>query len=911
MLANTNNQTIAKHSFAIGILAAETFKKLISKNSYDEIINELDIDKIYNYDKILNTLFNTGVFHDIGKLDANFQNYLKTKLDNNNKIDADISYEVQIETDDKMDDKYSSTNYPRHQELSWAMLNLATYEEDKKSHKLLLQYVVYWHHAKTFRTYTSASDFTHVNKILNNSNLKLSDLITSSNNFLTEIKNLMLQYSYGYNELMVKYFDNTDSDSPTEIPKFQVTQIFKTDETTRHSLFKNSLNHLLRSILITADRKISKLTENELTTHLQNQTLSSLIEDVNSTNSKELLDGIELMIHSFNNKEGSDINRNKLQDQTALKLAQIDDIAILSGPAGVGKTKIMLQWLKEKKNVDKVYIIMPRTSICFSLYNELKDDYLKFEEGKRNVKMQLITGDDKKEYYDNCELTIDDEKKYFDANIIVTTIDQVLMRMLSHNSIDVFLDVMKSTLIFDEFHEFLEQSAILMLFAQMMYIKRMFDVTNCLLVSATPNQFLTKEILYLKDPKHLVKIDSFNTKPYTINLVEFDDGNASELNYDMYKHQKEGSILIFNTAQKSQYSMILANKDGEQKSLIYHSKLLSSDKQTNFQLLKDEFGKKSQQRKTVLRVGPILQASIDVSTINMKTEISNIDNIFQRMGRLNRWGFEDISEYTIYIPKGISEESSKNASVKLGLSNNNNFYSTLAWINFIKKHIKSGKQYTLKDLYALYDDFFDSFPEKKNTMEAYNKDFEKIKISAQEIFSQSFEPIQYPVFIKSDTDEKPKLLSKKSLRGQSVYTVVCNLNYDVNNNQIISEPSKLSDNLLSMNKNIYTRHEKEHLEKLLEDNKAQIQNAHQSSIICKQIYDKLITLPKFKNAKNLKKLNHDILMNLARNGTTPIMLSFSKYNPPDDDAQGNNFYNITYKGLVLGIMKFKQFKNII
>jgi CRISPR-associated endonuclease/helicase Cas3 len=902
MIANTNQQSLVSHSFAVGFLATEIFKHFISKASYEDNQKNLnlDIDNTYSYENILNTLFNSGIYHDLGKLDQNFQNYLNEKINKSEELE---SFDVQISTEKS---KFSYEQYPRHQELSWALMKIFDYNKCKAFHQNLLEYIIYWHHAKTFRSFNNQLQFAESKLILENKELDLPVLIKNVNDYLTSIEKLIInKTSFQLMTTNNLIFDQDLLDKTQPIPEFQKANMFsKQSSDDKISFFKNCLNHLLRSILISADRIISKLSKEELNGYIEDNTLKSLIlinfEDLEN---EDLKIGIEQMIINFS-KDSSNNVRNQLQETTASQLANINDIAILSGPAGVGKTKIMLQWCLNKKGVKKVYIIAPKTSICFSLYEELKKQYLP------NNKIQLITGDLKLQSHNMTETNlIDDEKEIFNCDIIITTIDQILMMMLGHKKIDVFLDVMSSTLIFDEFHEFLEQSAILMLFVQIICIKKMFDSKNCLLVSATPNHFLVKELLNIKSNQNIVKIDSFNEKQYKIKLIDFDDKNAAELDYEMYDKQEPGTILIFNTAQKAQYSAIKANRSGEKDLIVYHSKLLSQDKKNNFNQIKQEFGKYSTIRNSVLHVGPILQASIDISTHTMKTEISNIDNIYQRMGRLNRWGYLENASYYIFIPKSISEKSSKNESIKMLLCRNDNFHSTLAWINFLRKRFISEKQYTLKDLYALYDEFFNSINEKEITLKAYQDDFAQIKVSATKIFSQGFEPVQYPNFIKQNN--KQKSLAKVSLRGSSIYTVMLNLNYDKNGNEILTEPLNLKDNLLTKTKDIYFGFEYDKSEQLLEENREQIKKWYHTSSIVKQLYDAIIALPMFSNkAVKISKLTTRLLVDFARKESHPIMLSFKKTyssNPPSKDDQ---FYNITYKDVVIGVMKYNEFTKI-
>lgn len=83
-----------------------------------------------------------------------------------------------------------------------------------------------------------------------------------------------------------------------------------------------------------------------------------------------------------------------------------------------------------------------------------------------------------------------------------------------------------------------------------------------------------------------------------------------------------------------------------------------------------------------MRSGPILQASIDLSTDYMLTEISTIDNIYQRLGRVVRWAEADKGKYEIFIPSNIEK---KNGSITRSLSRNGQYEIVFKFVDFLQK----------------------------------------------------------------------------------------------------------------------------------------------------------------------------------------------------------------------------------
>lgn len=877
MLANTKKQKLSHHSFAIGFLSKLIFEKVISSDNFSRNINELSMkDSSYEYEKISNVVFNAGIFHDLGKIDENFQNFI-----NKNTKDK-LEYDVQIVEKGK---KFNFETYPRHQEISWALFSL--YEHNNiysLYHKELCEYSIYWHHAKIIRK--DNIPFQKNLNILQNKEINFQNLKNDACLFLNEIKTLMTEYNVNI-PLIINIEEVNEIEK--NIPLFQKDSMFlgvnPTMQSDQGSLFKNSLNYLIRSIIITADRIISSLSNQDLIDLIENKQLE-ILNNMNEDREGNLITSIEEMIENFNIRFDNN-ERNKAQNEVADKLSKINDVCVLSGPAGVGKTKIMLEWLYKKNNNKKVYIIAPKTSICFSLYEELKSEYLK------SATIQLLTGENKIFYKNGMEEELT-ENTYFESEVVITTIDQLLMLMLSHKKIDVFLDVLNSSLIFDEYHEFLDQSAILMLFIQIIQLKKIFKNNDCLLVSATPNYFMLKQLLGIK-MQNVVKIESFNQKNYNMNIQYFDDKNASELTYHMYNNYPTDTILIFNTAQKSQYSAIFANQKQEKQTIVYNSKLLNKDRAYAFKQIKKEFGKKNNTRNYVVRSGPILQASVDISTNNMITEISTIDNIYQRMGRLNRWGYEQQAQYTIFIPSRLDNESPKNASIKLALGNNIN--ATMAFKAFLEKQ-KQLNNFNLKYFYALYEDFF----EESDTITAYQKDWKLIKEDAKKIFKSNFEPIEYA---KKALKSNSKSMAKNSLRGNSIFGLVANIIYTNTNEDKVfpTNEIQIKQQTISIKKDIYNDYKETNV--LLEENRKQIDN--HSDYITNYIFDNLNE--KTSLAKNVSKIPIHLFLDFSRNEIIPIMLSFKKISNKNM-IENNEFYNIKYNNVILGVMKIMNFNKV-
>jgi len=130
-LANTKWQSLVQHLFAVGYVSYLLCKQLTDN------------------DKLAKAVFIAGCWHDIGKIDPEFQQWVKKKTEK--KLIEDIPEEGQHI--DKVG-KFSFEKHPRHNEISLLLFALLDDEKDKSvngKNRDLIRHSIYWHHAKPNR----------------------------------------------------------------------------------------------------------------------------------------------------------------------------------------------------------------------------------------------------------------------------------------------------------------------------------------------------------------------------------------------------------------------------------------------------------------------------------------------------------------------------------------------------------------------------------------------------------------------------------------------------------------------------------------------------------------------------------------------------------------------------------------
>jgi CRISPR-associated endonuclease/helicase Cas3 len=737
LYANTHLQPLVEHLFAIGYVAEQFFIRLIGQ------------------DNLANTTFLAGCFHDLGKIDPQFQSWVI-----NPKRKTFVAEDGQ-----HIDDtKFSFDHHPRHNELSLLLYNLLDRKELKtvnSNNKLTLKHVLLWHHAKPYRKKDDYTNYGHIyNKF--STNLKVNtfaDFYQSAVDTIKAIQALEQVYKATESSQLLNCIDqNYDEDDisslrETNLPAYKSYDLYESFEKYRRDIHDNAINNIVRACVITSDRLISKLDAHALSQHIKKKTLDTLLDEA-LENSSNLVSHIEQALTHFGHSE-----RSQKQNEVAVQLAKLDHVGVLAGAAGCGKTKIALEWAK-LKNVQKIIWICPRVQVCQGLFDELRSDqYLP------NANIEILTGEFK---FTNDWDSPTKEEDYFSGDIVITTIDQIFSAIITHSKVDGLIDYLNSHIVFDEYHEYVNMPAFNLLFAELVECKkRQTQNTNTLLVSATPHYLFLEELLDIQR-NQVVVMPSFNQSLYRIKLETYDEEQRDDSN-PLYRQQTAKAFVISNTAQTAQLSYI-RNQTAEN-SILFHSKFKRSDKKYLFEEIYESFKNNGNEKYQILRSGPIVQASLNISCDVMVSELSTAENTLQRLGRLDRFGRNtDVNELTLAIPKSIADGKGTGKSARF-LARNNVFASTRVWYDLLSQ--LEDKPLKLPQIYALYQDLYALDKAKKSMTDDL---MASLKKSVGLINRKVIDPIVIPSK-KKDAQGQAKM-SKNSLRGENVFVQMAIINVD-------------------------------------------------------------------------------------------------------------------------------------
>ena len=732
IFANTKGQRLSDHSFAVGLLAKLIIEKLVPQNS-----------------NLIAATYIAGTLHDIGKLDPKFQDWVGKKKE------SPDSEEVGQHIPGKSS-QFSFKKHPRHNEISlllYYLLEDDSFKRINKANKKRIKHVLYWHHAKPIRgkeEFTSLDTvFSKLKKNIGKQEFKL--LANSVHKIIDEIN----QIASGFDDLekieglLVDYDSDKLDELDVRFPKYKRYSTKESIEEYTTLVGENALNALCRTAVISADRKISRLSPELLEWFICEKRFDKLVDEM------FLLEGglnieIEKCLLGFGDRfPGS--KRNVEQTRAAADLKKIGGVAVLNGPAGCGKTKIALEWalLTDAK---KIIWVCPRVQVCQGLINDLTS-----EEYLANVKIEINTGEFKTIHYKGQE-TPTEEGKEFSGDIVITTIDQVINKITTHTHVTGLVQYMSAHVVFDEYHEYIHMPAFNLLFAELIECKNLRgENAKALLVSATPNYHFIKELLGI-DRKDVVGISSFNESKYKIILQDHEeaevDGNP------LYQSQPRNTIVISNTAIAAQRSFILNQM--EENAILLHSKYKRDDKRELFEKAFNAFKEKGNRKFDVLRSGPIIQASLNITCDKMITEFTSPENWLQRLGRLDRFGKnENENEYVTAIPQTIALGGKQIGSCAKFLAKLCVFESAKAWLEFLQENLPDNSV-NINQIYEIYENFY----QNSKCLDAVEQDLLKaLKESVDRLDAKLVDPVSFPGR-KLKKDQKVRI-KKHSLRGNN------------------------------------------------------------------------------------------------------------------------------------------------
>lgn len=434
----------------------------------------------------------------------------------------------------------------------------------------------------------------------------------------------------------------------------------------------NTANIIIRSCVLSADRLVSEMGVNY---------------DVNNT--QKTIDNILNRKGSFYLKECPFNDPSRFNLQREIVLNSIGRTTIIHGPGGWGKTFFSLQWLSNEFSIRKGCYVLPTNTMSEQLYISVCNE-LKNSNNLSNVSVELfLTGEVQRSHNKTDDIP-------FSSDIIITNIDNFLSLSTKNEQSKYFFMLSGVDVIFDEFHEFVSDSALFSLFIEVMKIRHQYTDSRTLLLSATPMKLsylwdtvIDKTVILPNEKEHYPAV---HDKKYHITTKVCND--IEDIIPD-----NENQLIKFNAISNAQeYYKIIKEK---YKPFVIHSKYEKSRVIEKIGDIFKLFGKNNNrnEKKPIVISTPILQTSLDLSFGGLIDCVFSFDRFLQAIARADRWGDylkEIIEVQLVKLSNNRPEDTLIKSLYSIELSSL--FYQTMQSL--------SGKKLTLNELYEIYNKFY-------------------------------------------------------------------------------------------------------------------------------------------------------------------------------------------------------------
>lgn len=340
-----------------------------------------------------------------------------------------------------------------------------------------------------------------------------------------------------------------------------------------------------------------------------------------------LTESLEKLLNEWQKKK-SDSGWNELQNYM---IENRDENIIAIAQTGMGKTEAGLLWIGDTKG----FFILPLKTAINSIYYRVRDGIV-----KENIedKVGLLHSDTKDIYIENIsESDIFDiyyeSTRQLSLPLTICTLDQIFDFVYRYKGFEPKLATLSySKIVLDE---------IQMYFPELLayVIKGLKDITKMggkfsIITATFPKfieEFLRKEGIEFKISPEFTKKDL--PLRHKVEVLE------EEINSDFIieRYQKNKVLIICNTVREAQkvFEELLEKIDDKERIHLFHSKFIKKDRKLKEKRIL-ELGSKENKDYGIWVATQVVEASLDIDFDILFTELSDLNGLFQRMGRCYR-----------------------------------------------------------------------------------------------------------------------------------------------------------------------------------------------------------------------------------------------------------------------------------
>lgn len=349
-----------------------------------------------------------------------------------------------------------------------------------------------------------------------------------------------------------------------------------------------------------------------------------------------------------------DSSWNELQEYM---IENRDKNVIAVAQTGMGKTEAGLLWIGNNKG----FFTLPLKTAINSIYDRVR---IKIVKDKIGGRVGLLHSDAFSEYIkreddkkDKLELEEIELSQYYERTkqltmpLTICTIDQLFDFIYRYKGFEPKLATLAySKIIIDEIQMY-SSDLIAYLVLGLLHITKLGGQFAILTATFPPfiGDLLEKEGVEFEKPEPFIDKDKGKIR-HSIKVVN------EEINSDFIieKYNKNKVLVICNTVKKAQelYEKIKKDKPELEKNIhLFHSSFIRKDRRAKEETIL-ELGKKDNTGYGIWICTQVVEASLDIDFDILITELSDLNGLFQRMGRCYRNRSFDKGGYNCYVFDG-------------------------------------------------------------------------------------------------------------------------------------------------------------------------------------------------------------------------------------------------------------------
>ena len=319
---------------------------------------------------------------------------------------------------------------------------------------------------------------------------------------------------------------------------------------------------------------------------------------------------------------------------------------IITAPTGSGKTWMsVIPFVYAKDNnilfADRMFYVLPQRTLVTAVANTIKPIL-----EKRNLKVTVQMGGQ-------------NEDPYFEGDVIVTTIDQILAAYLglsygtSRNASNIAPGaLMGSYIVLDEFH-LLETDKSLATYIDMMNFLSPF-VRTCMMTATATEKYLDAISNKIKGKYLVVSGQDIVHLQTSMNAVRKREVIWCDIPIDaeeILEQHKDRTLVVVNTVKKVQtlYNELtekIIESGFDIEVICLHARFLKEDRDTLELKIKDCL-KRSSKKEIIVIANQVVEVGLDISASVLISDLCPANSLIQRIGRCERYG-EFIGKVFVY-----------------------------------------------------------------------------------------------------------------------------------------------------------------------------------------------------------------------------------------------------------------------